>query len=938
MTRIRTSHLPDASKEAWRSYDTNWRVHKFGGASLETAPLYKTCGDLLVSQSQGDSGKTGSVPTAAVVSACGGMTDALVTLVNAAIDDLQVAKTKLEAAAKRQTDIILSLVPNRPDLTAPLIENLEKDQVGVMSMLTAASLMNGVPPQMMEMVAGLGEVWSAQTLAAYLKSIDVECGWIDARDVLIVADAGSSSGLGEKGTAMDTIEPFWEETGQRLQRWWEASYPEKAKHAPFLIITGFVCSTPSGRPTTLKRSGSDYSATIFAKVLGASSVTMWKNVNGVYTADPRRVPEAFPIANMTFDEAMELAYFGGQVLHPSAMVPCMKDRIPVLVKNVFNPTHPGTRVYGRGDTHLRWEDQANEDEDESMPVKAITSIEKVSLVTLSGAAFLGTPGVAKRMMEAMSSAGVNVILASQGSSEHSITVAVAENDGETALESVRSAFELEIVRNEETMASLRNGLSILAVIGEGMKNVVGVSGRFFHSLGQAKVNIVAIAQGSSQRNISVVVDRADLSRALRAAHTGFHLSSMTMAVAIVGTGNVGTELMRLLARFKTNVKRNNSVPAMKEMSFLNIETRGVCDKNMMLTAEGGLPLEMVDAGICSDGSGGSFFDIEAWEKSWTSKGATITEAMKEFDRSGGNEFHLDKTDIDAMMKFLDTRRTPHKVVIDCTATEEIADMYPQWLSQGIHVISPNKRAGAGPLKRYHECITEQCRLGAGAWNYESCFGAQMPVISLIHDLLQTGDVVTSISGVFSASLSAVFNDMFNNPDKRFSEAVAEIQASGLTEPNPRDDLLGKDTARKALIVARELGMQLEISDVQIEPLLPEAVSSPAKHEPLERLLSYLQDNVDAQIAEKMKAAKDKGERLLYVGEVDVAAGTIKVGLKSFPIVNPPFTVAQGETVVQIFSERYSAPTPLTVKGPGAGAKVTASGVFASLLRLAKTLS
>eukprot|EP00928_Gymnodinium_smaydae_P037675 TRINITY_DN26112_c0_g3_i1.p1 TRINITY_DN26112_c0_g3~~TRINITY_DN26112_c0_g3_i1.p1 ORF type:complete len:939 (-),score=120.57 TRINITY_DN26112_c0_g3_i1:102-2918(-) len=938
MTQMSTSTPPSVSKEkAWLCYEYSWRVHKFGGASLETAQLYKTCGDLLISQSEGESAQIGTVPTAAVVSACGGMTDALVTLVNRAVEDLQDAKSKLEAATKRQTDIVLSLVPNRADLTDPLIANIEKDKAGVMSMLLAASLMNGVPPQMMEMVAGLGEVWSAQTLAAYMKSTGVECGWIDARDVLIVADVGSLSGLGEKGTAMDTIEPFWEETSQRLQRWWEISCPSKSTVAPFLIITGFVCSTPSGRPTTLKRSGSDYSATIFAKVLGASSVTMWKNVNGVYTADPRRVPEAFSIPNMTFDEAMELAYFGGQVLHPSAMVPCMKERIPVLVKNVFDPKHPGTRVYGRGDAHLRWEDQADEDEDQSMPVKAITSIEKVSLVTLSGASFLGTPGVAKRMMEALSSAGVSVILASQGSSEHSITVAVAENDGESALQSVRSAFELEIVRNEETMATMRSGLSILAVIGEGMKNLVGVSGRFFHALGVAKVNIVAIAQGSSERNISVVVDRADLSRAMRAAHTGFHLSSMTMAVAIIGTGCVGTELMRLLAQFKKNVERNNFLPAMKEMSFLNIETRAVCDKNKMLTAEGGLPMDMVDAGVCRTSSSGSYFDIEAWETSWKSTGATVTDVMHEFDRSG-SEFQLTQTNIGDMTNIMDTRRTPHKVMIDCTASDEIADMYPQWLNQGIHVITPNKRAGAGPLKRYHECINQQSRLGAAAWYYESSFGAHLPVITLIHDLLQTGDVVTSISGVFSGSLSTVFNDLFHNSDLRFSEAVVAAQTAGLTEPNPRDDLSGTDTARKALIIARELGMQLEFSDVQIESLLPESMPSPSGDESFEGLLKGLQDHVDADIADRMKAASTRGERLLYVGEVDVAKGSVKVGLKSFPIVNPPFAVGQAETVVQIFSERFPAPTPLTVKGPGAGTKVTASGVFASLLRLAKTLS
>eukprot|EP00931_Biecheleriopsis_adriatica_P023644 TRINITY_DN14888_c0_g1_i3.p1 TRINITY_DN14888_c0_g1~~TRINITY_DN14888_c0_g1_i3.p1 ORF type:complete len:1013 (-),score=218.24 TRINITY_DN14888_c0_g1_i3:55-3093(-) len=921
--------VASSSKEKlWRKYG-KWGVHKFGGASLNDAELYKTCGELLLSQSK----ESNDLPTAAIVSAAGGMTDALAGVVNSAVNDMDGACEKLDAAIARQIGILQELVPGRPDLTDPVCANLEKDKVGVKAMLTAASQMRGVPPQMLELVAGLGEVWSAQTLSAYLKFAGVKSEWVDARDVLIVPD-GSLSGLGEKGTAMDTIDPFWDETEDRLQSWWEKSFEDNST-APFLVITGFVCSTLSGRPTTLKRSGSDYSATIFAKILGSVNVTFWKNVNGVYTADPRRVPSAFPISKMTFDEAMELAYFGGQVLHPSAMVPCIEERIPVLVRNVFNPSHPGTRVYGRGDAFLRWDDQ-DDDDDEKMPVKAITSIEKVSLVTISGASFLGTHGVAKRMMEALANCGVNVILTSQGSSEHSITVAVADTEGQKALDAVRDAFELEITRNKETRAILKEGLSIMAVIGEGMKNVSGISGRFFNALGRAKVNIVAIAQGSSERNISAVVSRDELSRALRAVHAGFTLSETTVAVGIIGSGMVGTELMRQFSQFAESQGRNLSLPAMKEVNFLNIETRAICDANKMLFAEHGVPLEKIGDDACRKGSANTqVFDIKSWSECLESKGASLEDVL---DSEEKGNYSMHDTDLDKMIEFLDTQRIPHKVVIDCTASDEVADKYESWLRRGLHVVTPNKRAGAGPLSRYKDCLKTMGTPGAAQWHYEATVGAQLPVISMVHDLLQTGDSIKKVLGVYSGSMSFVFNKLNKDPSFPFSEAIKLARERGLTEPNPQQDLEGNDTARKALILGRELGLELEFEDVKIQSLIPAGLcKSESDQQAGDDLIESLKGEVDKDIAKMFQEASDKGELLFYSSEVDVSSGTLEVKVRSFPKENPPFVLAEAETVVQFVTDRFPESTPLVVRGPGAGAEVTASGVFASLLRLAKTL-
>jgi len=929
VTRATAVDAPTKTKQSWRNYGADWEVHKFGGASLNDAELYTTCGDLLLSQSKRD--KSRKIPTAAIVSAAGGMTDALVGVVSAALEDMSLAEERLSAASARQKGILLELVPGRPDLTDQVFANIEKDEKGVLSMLMAASMLKQVPAQMIELVAGLGEVWSAQTLAAYLKFTGVEASWVDAREVLIVEE--TAGGLGEKGTAVDTIQPYWDESSVLLQKFWEETFDGSSKEAPFLVITGFICATPTGRPTTLKRSGSDYSATIFAKVLGSASVNFWKNVNGVYTADPRAVPAAFSIPFMTFDEAMELAYFGGQVLHPSAMVPCIEERIPVFVKNVFNPTHPGTKVYGRGDEAMRWDDQDVEVYNPDMPVKAITSIEKVALVTLSGTSFLGTHGVAQRLMGCLASAGVNVILTSQGSSEHSITVAVDEKEGVVAVASIEEQFQLELARNQETRVTNRTNLSILAIIGEGMKSRTGIAGQFFNSLGQAKVSVVAIAQGASERNISAVVERDDLSLALQAAHDGFTLSDTKVAVAIIGTGQVGTAFIKQVAAFQDSPGRDNNLPAMKHVRAMDIEVRAMCDGHLMLTSELGIPLAVLDDEAMTTRAGQPAFDIRKWEENFSEKGTTATEFLDGKSDQKNNSFDLKKVDIDAMIDCLDTKRIPHKVVIDCTASEEIASKYASWLKRGLHVISPNKKAGAGSLKQYHEMIDASASQTGAIWDYESTCGAQLPVISLIHDLIQTGDQVKTLVGVLSGSLSFVFNELYRNPGMLFSEAVAKACEKGLTEPTLLDDLAGTDTARKALILARELGLESEFSDVSIDSLVPDSISSGSS----DAIMKELTDSVDKDIAKRLEDAAAKNERLFYVAEVDVKAGTIKCGLKNYTLEDPPFSLREAETILLFTTDRYPEVTPLIIRGPGAGPEVTASGVLAGLLRLSKTL-
>jgi len=450
----------------------------------------------------------------------------------------------------------------------------------------------------------------------------------------------------------------------------------------------------------------------------------------------------------------------------------------------------------------------------------------------------------------------------------------------------------------------------VAIIGEGMKERTGIAARFFNSLGRAQVNVVAIAQGASERNISVVVPRGDLSRALRAIHEGFTLSNMNMGIGIIGTGLVGSEVVKQLAKFEASQGRMQKLPAMMQSKNLNIEVRMIADSSKMVLSEHGLPLEGLDME-----EGGT--SIPAWEKKVAELGA---------------DFQVVPTEMGVLEDFLDTKRIPHKVIIDCTPSEEVAKNYPRWLRKGIHVISASHCVGSGPLDRWTDTL-EATRSG-GRWLYETTIGAQMPVISTIHDLVQTGDDVKKVEGALSGTVGFILNAMEQDPSTTMGQALAAAAARGLCEPDPRDDLSGLDAARKAVIIARELGLRIELSDVETESFLPKD-GCPKDVAAIAELLDSSQDT---RIRALIQEAKDKGEKLNYVCQVDVEKGEASVKLRSCPLNHPLASANEADNVVLFVTNRYAENTPLVVRGPGAGAGVTASGVLAELLRLSKQLN
>jgi aspartokinase/homoserine dehydrogenase 1 len=881
-----------------------WEVHKFGGASLASADLYRTVGDLLITESKGRG--SGSIPTMAVVSARGGMTDLLVKVVDSALVDFEEAKANLENAVESQIALLRELAP--AEITDPIEERFRADAKDILSVVQSLRMIRTVPAVTMEVVSGYGEIWSAQTLHAYLQTQSVPCDWIDAREILVVKSEGGNAGLGEKGEASTGgVTPLWAETARRMASWWNTVGKEDGfleldyeKESPIVIVTGFVATTADGVPTTLKRSGSDYSATVFAKLTGAGRVTMWKNTDGVYTADPRRVPDAFSISSLKYDEAMELAYFGAQVLHPSAMVPCIDDSIPVYVRNIFNPDFEGTVIQGRcptlqddinnkGGKVKNWRSNKG-----VSPIKGITSVDKVSLVSLEGASAIGGANVAEKFMGAMADNGINVLIITQASSESSITVAVPANQGEKALASLQDAFELELTRSTIGKLFLTTDMSIVAIVGEGMAMSSGVSATFMSSLARANVNIRVIAQGSSERQIAVVVDSSDTTRALRAAHMAFTLSETAVSVAVLGgTGDVGSSFVRQLQRQKAMLAKNLDV----EMR-VNI----AANSQKMLFGKDFRGLDL---------------DCLSEKLSKNSDAADL--------------------DLDLLTAELEKDVNPHRVIVDCTNSMAVGEYYEKWLSSGISIISPNRKVAAGPLDYYRRVRRAQ-RENSVSWQYEAGVGSALPLLTTLKDLIDTGDKINYIKGSVSGTLAYVLSTM--SEDIPFSEAVRQAVEKGYAEIDFREDLAGEDMSRKVVILARQIGMDVEMSDVQVESLIPDEIIKKEYPEDRKAMQQELLDDLkvmDESMLERFRAAEQNDSVLRYKFVIDAETGKCKCSLEPVPRTDPLYRLKANENLVAFETDLYTT-SPLIVKGAAAGPELAAAGIFSDLLRVTRTFS
>ncbi|HEX6751686.1 MAG TPA: bifunctional aspartate kinase/homoserine dehydrogenase I [Longimicrobium sp.] len=813
-------------------------VHKFGGTSLAGAERIRTAAEIVLARPE--------PRRAVVVSAMAGVTDGLVRAVALAGARDAAYEREIATLRERHLQTAAELLP--PDDAAAFEREMERELADVHDVLRAAWILRHAPRGGADMVAGAGEVWSARLLAAYLASRGAGGAWLDAREVL-VAEPG-------EGTARVD----WAASQARLREW-------EARHGGIpttLVVTGFVASTAAGVPATLGRNGSDYSASIFGALLGADEIHIWTDVDGVMSANPRLVPEAIVLDRLSYREAMELAHFGARVVHPATMGPAVERGIPLYIRNTFHPDAPGTRIDAEGAT-VRM-------------VKGLSTVEGVALLNLEGTGMRDVPGTAHRLFGALREAGVEALMVSQGSSQNSLCLAVPAASAETARRAADAAFFAERHHGQVGETEVDPDCCLLAVVGDGMAGNPGVAARFFGALGKAGINIRAIAQGSSERNISVVVDGSQAERALRAAHAGLYLSRQTLSIGVIGAGIVGAALLDQLAARAGAIRKGRGV---------DLRVRALANTR----------------GMAMDGRR---IPLHEWRR----------------ELQGGEPL-----DLDAFAAHVQTEHLPHAVIVDCTADESIARRYGDWLRRGIHVVTPNKRANTLDLPYYQELR----RLGGGVgahYLYETTVGAGLPIIQTLRDLIDTGDEVQRVEGVLSGTLSYLFNAF--DGVRPFSELVAEARREGYTEPDPRDDLSGADVARKVVILAREMGIGLEMADVALEGLVPDELRGGG----VDDFLCRLRDH-DEPMTRLWRQAEERGERLRFVGAVD-RDGRASVRLRAYPATHAFSRLNLTDNVVQFQTRRYT-PNPLIVQGPGAGPEVTAAGVFADLLRLATYL-
>ena len=806
-------------------------VLKFGGTSLGTSDRVWEVASIIAAQSE-------KGPTIAVVSALGHVTDELVAASELAKAGDQRYAAKLEELRQLHLESVKDLTG--PEDQSRVAESIDVILTRLEELLRGVSLVKECTPRTQDGVLSVGERLSTLLVAAALRKTGVDAESCDTTS-LIVTDNNFGAASVKMAATRDRVVPHFEQADS-LQ-----------------IVTGFIAGTAAGETTTLGRGGSDYTATLLGAILGAEAVEIWTDVNGVMSADPRIVKEAFSLESLSYDELMELSHWGAKVMHPAAVQPAREKGLRILIRNTLNRDFAGTEV--REDAPTK----------PGFPVRGIASINNVSLLRLEGTGLQGSTGTAERLFGALARERISVILITQASSERSICFAVEPGKLDQAVEAIHDAFALERQANLVDDLVVEERCSILAAVGDAMRDSPGIAGRIFDVLGHHRVNVRAIAQGSSELNISFVVTQDDEERALRAIHRAlFRPPGRSLQLYVIGVGRVGSAL---LDQINAQIER--------------------------LRGDG---VEVVLAGLGR--SSGAVLDPAGLDLSdWRSASEAELTTGAELVESAARSDH------------------PCRVFVDVTASAEVVEDYESLLRAGVAVVSANKIAFSGAMERF-ETLQRLGARGRGIF-FETTVGAGLPILKTIEDLVATGDVIDRVEGVLSGTLGFISDRLMAGTS--FSEALKEADDLGFTEPDPREDLGGRDVARKLVILGRMAGFSFELDDVKIEPLLPgEGWTDMTVDEFWKRL-----PDVDAHFAELREQAMAAGRALRYLASVD--AGQASVRMTEVAPEHPCASLSNSENLVTIISTRY-ADTPLVVRGPGAGPDVTAAGVFADILR------
>lgn len=810
---------------------------KFGGSSVATPERIATVGQIVIEAARHED-------VIVVVSAFGGITNLLLESARLA-ERGESYRQGFDSIARRHRSAVDALLTGtrRRRTRAAVDERLAE----LRDVLHGISLLRHAPPRALDLTASFGERLSALIVAAYLDRFR-PAALVDAREVIVTDDDFTQAAV-QFGPTNRAIRAYI----RRLQKGARA-------RRPIPVVTGFIGATPDGQTTTIGRNGSDYTAAIVGAAVNASIVEIWTDVDGVLSADPRTVADAFVLPEMSYEEAMELSYFGANVIHPAAIAPAVARGIPIHIKNTLAPSAPGTIISGQA----RARDGV---------AKGITSIDGITLLTLRGLSMVGVPGTAERLFRALAARRVNVILISQASSEHTICFAVSTHDVERATRAVNEEFALELQHGLTTLDA-RAGQTIVAVVGEGMKGTPGVSGRVFDALGRHHINISAIAQGASERNISFVIDSAQQRRAVNVIHQAFFEPRTRLSLVVVGVGNIGGALLEQLHQQRRYLL---------ERGF-DVRVVAVANSRTFVVAPEGLNLSKWRAAL---------------------------------------EASTARTSPEALLSALAPLPLTNIALVDCTANVAVVDAYPAFVEAGMHIVTPNKHANVLPWARY-SALMDLLRARQRHFLCEANVGAGLPVLSTLKDLIASGDQVVRIEGILSGTLSYLFNQF--DGTRSFSDLVREAHGMGFTEPDPREDLSGQDVARKLLILARQMGMRMNIGDVSVESLVPRALRKGAYSARFYDAFGAY----DAELKARAAQARTRQRVLRYVGTLE--NGRARAGLAEFPL-DHPFAATKGSDNVIAFTTRRYARTPLVVQGPGAGADVTAMGIFSDLLKL-----
>jgi len=836
------------------------KILKFGGTSVGSPSAVSRIIEILK-----DRDHRGQVP-ALVVSAFSGVTDTLIDMARkASVRDGQF-RGQLADLSARHKGTAGRFLKDGGRRAAVAEINALVDELG--RVLEGIALLSELSPRTLDLVVSFGERLSAGLIARVFSGSGIKAAFLDARPLVKAAGSFGNAGYLPAETFAN-IRSFFGESGRRK---------------PLQVVTGFIASTADGQTITLGRGGSDLSAAIFAAALGADEVEIWTDVDGILSADPRLVRDAFRIDEMLYSEAMEISHFGARVLFPPTVRPALERGIPISIRNTFNPSCPGTRiVHGAGGGEF--------------PVKGISSINHVALVRMQGTGMMGVAGISARIFGALARRKISVILITQGSSEYSLCLALPPGEAGKALAALEEEFSHEIRDGGIDRPLAQADLSVIAVVGSGMKSASGVSGKFFHALGRNGVNVVAIAQGSSESSISAVISRQDEAKALNAVHEAFfHATTRSVNLFLVGTGLIGGTLLEQIASHRKTLA---------DKDLIRINLVGVAnDLRMVFNAEGLDPLKtkaLINGGSPAKGRGG-----------------------KAGGRKEGGEV-FEPVSLDSFVERMLALNLPNACFCDCTASDKVSSLYGKILEASIAVVTPNKRANSGSMA-YYKKLTGFSRNRGIPYLYETTVCAGLPVISTLRDLHLSGDRIRRIEAVFSGTLSFIFNNY--DGSKPFSALVREAKAKGYTEPDPRDDLNAMDAARKALILARECGLSLELADVGIEPILPPACF---KAKTVDAFFKELEKH-DAAFEKRRAEAAAQGKALRYVAVME--AGVVGLSIRAEPADSPFRSLVDSDNIVVMTTDRYLR-LPMVVKGPGAGAQVTAGGIFADIVRIAR---